>query len=132
MEKPNTSSSTDHNDQNLCSICSMSTSEKLVNVTAKGKETLKKTSIERRDNLFNTLTDSDTVWVHHSCRSNYIHKISVSASKRRQSTLTVSPVKRKLRRSSSCSSIEIENVRQLQMKRRRSRKRRRKMAVEIN
>ena len=58
-----------------------------------------------------TITDSDTVLVHNTCRSNYIHKMTVAASKRKSlPTLTVRSTKRKLRRSSSCSSVEMESV----------------------
>ena len=47
--EPSTSSSTSNTSENVDMICTLSNNEKLTNVTAKGNETLRKTSIERND-----------------------------------------------------------------------------------
>lgn len=110
MDSQSTSSSADDTDVNLCRICTSNTTEtdteRVVNVGLKGKETLKKISSERRDNLFTTLNLSESLFVHASCRSNYINKINVAAAKRKaqvENAVKLSPVKRKLRKSSSSS-----------------------------
>lgn len=109
MQQPSTSSSSDNIDR-LCSICQLSRAEKLQNVGCKGKATLKRVSIDRNDNLFSKLLDSDVIFVHPTCRNNFTNKINIAAAKRKiQSPSQVSPVKRKLRRSSSCSRAETQN-----------------------
>lgn len=84
MDEPSTSSSTD-TEEKLCKICSSNMSEKLVlfTLTAKGKEGLKAASKERRDKLFSNMDNSKTVYIQHSCRSNYVHKINVQAARKR-------------------------------------------------
>ena len=101
MDSQSTSSSADDTDVNLCRICTSNTTERVVNVGLKGKETLKKISSERCDNLFTTLNLSESLFVHASCRSNYINKINVAAAKRKaqvENAVKLSPVKRKLRK----------------------------------
>lgn len=84
MDQPSTSSSTDDTDVNFCRICNSDKKiERLVNVGFKGKETLKKISSERSDNLFTTITTSNIVFVHVYCRSAYVNKINVKAAKRK-------------------------------------------------
>lgn len=101
MDEPSTSSSTD-TEEKLCKICSSNTSEKLVLVTSKGKEGLKAASKERRDKLFSNMDDSKIVYVHHSCRNNYAHKINGQAARKRADAKdSLSPTKKKLRSSSS-------------------------------
>lgn len=65
-------------------------------VGSKGKETLKKSSIARKDRLFSEITPADKVFVHNSCRSIYVNKNSVEAAKRKiesQNKLQISPEK---------------------------------------
>lgn len=84
-------------------------SERLVKVGVKGKRTLKQSSIERLDNLFANLDFSNEVFIHESCRCEYIKKSNVEAAKRRAESLrteNISPVKRKLRKSSSSSTLD--------------------------
>lgn len=103
MDEASTSSSTD---EKLCRICSLNTSEKLVLVTSKGKDSLKAASKERRDKLFSNIDNSENVYVHHTCRVAYIHKENVDVARKRANAKdTLSPTKKKLRRSSS-SSVE--------------------------
>lgn len=78
----------------------------LFTLTAKGKEGLKAASKERRDKLFSNMDNSKTVYIHHSCRSNYVHKINVQAARKRADAKdSLSPTKKKLRRSSSSSDV---------------------------
>lgn len=107
MDTP--SSSSDVTEENVCAICNSKTPERLVKVGAKGKRTLKQSSIERHDNLFADLDFSNEVLIHESCRCEYIKKSNVEAAKRRAESLrtaNVSPVKRKLRKSSSSSTLD--------------------------
>lgn len=111
MDQPSTSRGTDNPGANECSICFSQTYEQLVNVsTAKGKETLKNTSIERGDDLFVNIDFDKNVWVHASCRKDYTHKKNISSAKRKielRKSLSISPVKRKFRRSFNSSSSEL-------------------------
>lgn len=112
MDNQSANSSVD--ETNSCSICHSHTTEKLVNVGEKDKETLKSVSIERGDNLFSRLNSLESVSVHNSCRSKYINRINVEAAKRKaqvQNEAKISPVKRKLRKSSSSSdSSNVSNT----------------------
>lgn len=108
MDQPSTSSSTTDTENALCGICNKNALEKLVLVSPRGKETLKNASIERQDNLFSNLKTSHSLMVHASCRSDYVHKHNVEAAKRKaelQKSSNVSPVKRKLRKTSLSSSV---------------------------
>lgn len=113
MDIPSTSSSSNDAEENLCCICASKIPEKLVNVGVKGKETLQKVSVERCDNLFAELDFSKAIFVHGTCRSNYINKISIEAAKKRAlagTSSNISPVKRKLRRSSSTSTDNLSDT----------------------
>lgn len=104
MDEPSTSSSSNDTEEKFCEICLLNTSERLVLVTSKGKEGLKAASKERLDKLFTNMDNSKTVYVHHTCRSNYVHKGNIAASAKRAAVKnSVSPTKKKLRRSSSSS-----------------------------
>lgn len=97
MDEPSTS--TGNNEENLCRICTENTIEKVVNVGHKGKETLKRSSIERDDKLFSTIDISEPIYVHASCRSSYINKINVEAAKKKaqsEKDEKLSPVKKKI------------------------------------
>lgn len=104
MDQPSASTSTDYSESNKCSICSLVTPAKLINVgTLKGKESLQNASIERGDELFEKVDFSKIILVHASCRSDYVHKIKILAAKRKleqqkSEQLTLSPVQRKLRK----------------------------------
>lgn len=105
MDEPSTSSSND-TEEKFCEICLLNTSERLVLVTSKGKVGLKAASNERRDKLFSNMDNSKTVYVHHTCRSNYVHKGNIAASAKRAAVKnSVSPTKKKLRRSGTSSSV---------------------------
>lgn len=108
MDQPSTSRGIDCSEASECSICFSVTDEQLVNVsTAKGKEALKKASIERGYGLFANLDFDKNLWVHASCRKEYTHKKNISSAKRKvkqQKSFNISPVKRKLRRSLNSSS----------------------------
>lgn len=113
MDTPSTSFSTDDGDVNFCRICTSNTHERVVLVGLKGKETLKKSSAARHDNLFTDLDLKEKIFVHSTCRSNYINKINVEAAKRKVQTLSnekMSPVKRKLRKSRLNLSVDNEDV----------------------
>lgn len=109
MDQPSTSNGNVDSVANVCQICFLNTDEKLVNVTDKGKESLKNSSIERGDKLFAKVDFSKTVQVHVSCRRDYTHRKNIQAAKRKneeQQALNVSPVKRKLRRSSESLNLD--------------------------
>lgn len=109
MDQPSTSNSNVDSVANVCQICFLNTDERLVNVTGKGKESLKKSSIERGDKLFAKLDFSKIVQVHATCRRDYTHTKNIEAAKRKnedQKALNISPVKRKLRRSSETSNSD--------------------------
>lgn len=70
MEQASTSSNShDLVDDNLCAICTSTSTEKLVNVGLKGKQKLKEVSLEIGDRKFVQFDISNEVFVHHSCRS---------------------------------------------------------------
>lgn len=103
------SSSTDGTKESLCVICDKKTLERIVKVGAKGKKTLKQSSVERHDSLFADLDFSNEIFIHESCRCEYIKQSNIEAAKRRAEALcteNISPVKRKLRRSSSSSTVD--------------------------
>lgn len=109
MDQPSTSNGNVDSVTNVCQICFLNTDEKLVNVTEKGKETLRKSSIERGDKLFEKLDFSKIVRVHATCRRDYTHTINIQVAKRKnedQKASNISPVKRKLRRSSESSTYD--------------------------
>lgn len=91
---------------NLCRICTSSTIKRLENVRLKHKETYL-----LRDSII-CMSLSNELFVH-TCRSNYINIMIVKAAKimaQTWNTGKLSPVKRKLRKSSSSSEIEVGNL----------------------
>lgn len=104
MDTSMSGTSTADSDIRICYICKRCTTEKLVNVGSKGKATLQKASIERQDDIFRNITNLESILVHASCRADYVHRHNIEAAKRK-TQLEMSPVKRKLRKS-SCSSLE--------------------------
>lgn len=110
MDEPSTSGSTNHSNKK-CSICYSDTHEKVIEVkTPKGKESVKNSSIERHDNLLSNINIQEPLFVHSSCRKDYVNVKKTSTAKRQyeeRKSLSISPPKRKLRK--SCESIYSSN-----------------------